>query len=52
MSQCKSCKNSYLINNNWLETRICEISVRDRNPSLRTLGEEGKCPFYKKEGKK
>jgi len=45
---CEYCKNSYRVYiENYINYIGCNIVDKYRNPSLRTLGEECKCPYYK-----
>lgn len=46
MKNCENCKNSYTLKEH--EKYIgCKVVDKYKNPVLRTLGFEGKCPYYK-----
>lgn len=49
MRDCNSCKHSYIIGE-WADCRECQIAKQTNNIPLKTLGEEGKCPYYSEIG--
>jgi len=44
---CESCKRSYVVGE-WGNYIGCRLVDDCNNISLKTLGEEGKCPYYLK----
>lgn len=45
MQSCENCRNSYNVEN-YMNYRGCKVVDRYKNPPLRMLGIEGKCPYY------
>ena len=46
LKNCEGCKNSYVLKSEYMNYIGCKVVDKYKNPVLRTLGFEGKCPYY------